>query len=436
MLHGKNNTGITRSDAERDDVVLKLNSMLIALMITANLITEVLVRLPFFKNFSNNIVVLGAALAIASAKVFYTHKFRVLLPTMMVTAFTLLWYLYTLFFHYDDSTLEPAQFVLYVLVPVYAISQKADGEYVLRYVLYIGFMSVPVSNSFFVLLYENINQANLQNIYTLLIIVIAAMIHFSLYRKQSNIAVKLAYVYAVYILVKALMYANRGAIVCLLFCLSILIINSYDGEQRRGLTNKSVLAITLLVVTGLLSVLFFVPILHFMESVSYKLFHSVPSFISKMLIYIQEGDISDGRGVINSFTLDCFGRQPLFGYGIKTFQAVASREAQRTWPYPHQYIYQYLFEGGIIFGALPSYLSISITAKTIFRRIPTKKEFALCCILICTTLPKLLFSTDAWTSTSIWMLITYSLIYIMRRSESVYSAKKLSSIYGGKYVNI
>ena len=52
MLHGKNNTGITRSDAERDDVVLKLNSMLIALMITANLITEVLVRLPFFKNFS------------------------------------------------------------------------------------------------------------------------------------------------------------------------------------------------------------------------------------------------------------------------------------------------------------------------------------------------------------------------------------------------
>ena len=253
---------------------------------------------------------------------------------------------------------------------------------------------------------------------------------------MSNIAVKLAYVYAVYILVKALMYANRGAIVCLLFCLSILIINSYDGEQRRGLTNKSVLAITLLVVTGLLSVLFFVPILHFMESVSYKLFHSVPSFISKMLIYIQEGDISDGRGVINSFTLDCFGRQPLFGYGIKTFQAVASREAQRTWPYPHQYIYQYLFEGGIIFGALPSYLSISITAKTIFRRIPTKKEFALCCILICTTLPKLLFSTDAWTSTSIWMLITYSLIYIMRRSESVHSAKKLSSIYGGKYVNI
>ena len=413
MLHGKNNTGITRSDAERDDVVLKLNSMLIALMITANLITEVLVRLPFFKNFSNNIVVLGAALAIASAKVFYTHKFRVLLPTMMVTAFTLLWYLYTLFFHYDDSTLEPAQFVLYVLVPVYAISQKADGEYVLRYVLYIGFMSVPVSNSFFVLLYENINQANLQNIYTLLIIVIAAMIHFSLYRKQSNIAVKLAYVYAVYILVKALMYANRGAIVCLLFCLSILIINSYDGEQRRGLTNKSVLAITLLVVTGLLSVLFFVPILHFMESVSYKLFHSVPSFISKMLIYIQEGDIED-----------LFFFQKIKGVG------------QRTWPYPHQYIYQYLFEGGIIFGALPSYLSISITAKTIFRRIPTKKEFALCCILICTTLPKLLFSTDAWTSTSIWMLITYSLIYIMRRSESVHSAKKLSSIYGGKYVNI
>ncbi len=431
MLREKSSRGTKPKALDRDEVVIKLNSMLVALMISANLLTEVLVRYPIFKNLPNNMTVLAAALALATAKVFYTRKFSVLLPTMIMAVYVVLWYLYTLLFHYNDTRLEPFQFIIYAIVPIYAISQKANGEYVLRYILYLGFLSIPVVQSFFVLLYENINQGNLQNIYTILIILTAAIIHFALYRKKSNIVIKLAYIYSIYILINILMYANRGAILCLLFCITILIVNSYSNEERRPLTKKNIVIISALIFFGVLTVLFLMPILYFLQDTLYSIFHSVPSFISKMIIYIELGDISDGRGVIDSFSISSIAKHPFFGYGIKTFQAVAEREANRSWPYPHQYIYQLLFEGGIVFGLLPVYLSLSLTAKTLFRRIATKNEFALCCILVCVTLPKLLFSTDAWTSASLWMLITYSLIYIFKTRFNNSPGTRLTAKYGG-----
>lgn len=99
---------------------------------------------------------------------------------------------------------------------------------------------------------------------------------------------------------------------------------------------------------------------------------------------------------------------------LKPSSKVSGELANRSWPYPHQYIYQYLFEGGIVFGLIPVYSSLSLTAKVVCTRIKDKSEFALCCTLVCVTLPKLLISTEPWATTSIWMLITYSLIYICK----------------------
>lgn len=404
--------------------------MLIALVISSNLITEVLVRLPFFSSISNNIVILAAALALATAKIFYARKFSLSFPALLVAAYATLWYLYTLFFHYNDSVLEPVQFIFYAIIPIYAISQKASGEYVLRYILYLGFASLPFFNVFFTIDYEHINQAYLSNMYAILTLLIAAMIHFSLYRRKSNIAVKASYIYNAVVLFNIFLHANRGAVFCLLFCFAVLIFNSFNGEVRGKLSTKKTVIILLMIIAALLVIVFFHPIMLMLQSLFSKVFHTVPSFITKMLAYIEVGDISDGRSLIDDFTIRSIGKNPLFGYGIKTFKAIAEREAQRSWPYPHQYIYQYLFEGGFLFGLIPVYLSLSLTAKTLFRKIRSKDEFALCCTVVCVTLPKLLFSTDAWTSTTIWMLITYSLIYILKTRVSGFDRKRQLA-YGG-----
>ena len=96
------------------------------------------------------------------------------------------------------------------------------------------------------------------------------------------------------------------------------------------------------------------------------------------------------------------------------FEAYTTINARRGWVYPHNYILQYLFEMGVIAGMVPIFLSLSMTIKVLFRRIVEKKEFIICAALVVSCIPKLLFSSDVWTSTSIWMLVTYSMMYSLK----------------------
>ena len=267
---------------------------------------------------------------------------------------------------------------------------------------------------FFVLQYVKYNQAYMGNIYAILSPVIVAMIHFKLYRKQSNLLIKLTYIYNLYIMAKIVLFANRGAVLCLACCAIVLVINAYDDDKRKKLSAIKLSLIIVFSVIGILIIIFALPLLHSLADLCNSILNSVPSFISKMIKYLELGDVSDGRTAIDAFTLPAIANNPIFGYGIETFSKVSGELANRSWPYPHQYIYQYLFEGGIVFGLIPVYSSLSLTAKVVCTRIKDKSEFALCCTLVCVTLPKLLISTEPWATTSIWMLITYSLIYICK----------------------
>lgn len=422
---------------DKESLILKLNCMLIALMMMSNTITESLVRLPMFKSFSNNLIVLILAVAIAAVQILLSRKFSVSLPALAVAAFASIWYFYTMFFHYNETTLTPIQFIFYAIIPIYAVSKKADGELVLRYILYMSFISLPSIFSFFVINHEQYSQTYLANIYSIITPATAAIIHFALYRKKSNIVIIAAYIYSVYILYNILLHSNRGAILCLSFCIIVLVLNTFNGEERKKMTVKKAFAVFFITIAILMSVIFAKEILLWLDSFFSSTFHFVPSFVTKMLKYIEYGDISDGRNLIDSFTVPEIINHPIFGHGIQTFKYNAEHLINRPWPYPHQYIYQFLFEGGLIFGAAPVYLSLSLTFKTIFLRIKQKNEFALCCLIVCLTLPKLLFSTDAWSSPTIWMLITYSLMYLVKHTFSSESVRrKLNNNRGGNHVTL
>lgn len=401
----------------QNDLVIKLNSIAVALMVVSSCITGTLARISMFAKMQNNIFVLGLVLICMFTSFLIEKKARISFSSFLILAYVSLLYLLTLLFNYDACELSVMQFMFYALIPVYLISQTVDGEYVLRYCLYISFITLPVINSFFNIQYEQYAQAYMGNIYSIITPVIVALIHFKLYFRQSNIVIKLAYIYNLYILFKMLLYANRGAVICVLFCIIVLLVNAYDGEYRKKIPPLKLLIIIVLGITALLCIIFAQQILIGLASLMGSIFKHVPSFITKMIKYMGDNDVGNGRTLISEFTMDSVWQKPLFGHGIGTFQHYAEANAGKSWPYPHQYILQYLFEGGILFSIIPIYLSLSLTAKVIFTRIKEKKEFALCCVLVCSCLPKLLFSTDPWASTTIWMLIAYSLNYIIRTNQ-------------------
>lgn len=158
----------------KDRLFIKLNSFVVAMMISAQTITGTIVRIPAFKDFHNNFIILVIALTIIFAEIIYYKKVTIELPVMFFLSFVTLWYLYSLIFHGNNCDLDVIQFIFYAIIPIYVIGKKLDGELVMRYILYLSLMTLPVINLFFVLQYVKYNQAYMGNIYAILSPVIVA----------------------------------------------------------------------------------------------------------------------------------------------------------------------------------------------------------------------------------------------------------------------
>lgn len=394
-----------------DELVIKLNSMALAVMIAAAGTTNAIARIKLFAGLQNNVIILGVVFLLACAGIFVKKEISLGKYSVVTLALTTVMYGATLLFNGSQCNLTIIQFIFYAIVPIYLIGQKLDGELVVRYTLYLSLITLPFIQKFFDIQYEQYQQAYMGNIYTVLTPVLFAIIHFKMYGKQANIVTKIAYLYNLYVLILMIMYANRGAVVCIIFCIAIVLMNDYDGEEKKKL---SILKLSIIIVACIGIIAFLINALEILEALAVwcqENFSSVPSFISKMIKYMSAGDISDGRDNISQVTWEAIAKNPILGNGIKTFEAYTAINARRSWVYPHNYIIQYLFEMGVIVGMVPVYFSLSLAAKTLFRRIAEKKEFVFCAGLVLSCIPKLLFSTEPWTSTTIWMLVTYSMMY-------------------------
>lgn len=402
----------------KSDVIVSLNSFAVAIMLVSTAVTRTLVSISFLENVSNNFFVLLAVIVCVVTSVWLSKKVVIQSPAFFLMLLVCISYIVTLIFHSSETTINIVQLMFFSIIPIYLISQRIDPEKILRYSLYLSLISIPVTDDIFVIQYEKYSQSYMGNVFSILPTVIIAMIHFAMYRKNSNIVIKIAYVYNLYVLVKIMLYANRGAVACVLFCLLVLMLNTYENEKRVKLKTKKAMLFFVLFIVLIVVLVNLLPILEAASAFLEDIFGFVPSFISKMIKYLRDGDVTDGRIDINNFTIEAIKDKPLFGHGIETFEKYALVNASKSWPYPHQYILQYLFEGGIVFSFIPIWLSLSLTVKVVVTGITEKREFALCCTLVCLCIPKLLLSTDVWDSTAIWMLITYSLIYTIKQSRN------------------
>lgn len=400
-----------------DELVVKLNSLALALMIAAAGTTNALARTSLFAKVQNNVIVLGVVFIVVCAGIFVKKQISIGKYSVATLALTTVAFGATMLFNKSQCDLTVIQFIFYAVVPIYLISQKLDGELVVRYTLYISLFTLPVIGSFFDIQYEQYQQAYMGNIYTILTPALFAIIHFKMYGKQANLLTKIAYLYNLYILFMMLLYANRGAVVCIIFCIAVVLINQYDGEEKKKLSPTK---LAIIIIACIAIIYFLINALVILEAIAQwcqENMSSVPSFISKMIKYLAEGDVSDGRDNISDFAWQAIMKNPIIGNGLRTFEAYSIANAGKSWPYPHQYIIQYLFEMGVIVGMVPVYFSLSLAAKVLCMRIKEKKEFVFCAALVVSCIPKLFFSTEPWTTTTVWMLVTYSMMYSAKTTK-------------------
>lgn len=390
--------------------VEKLNSLMVAIVLLAPTLSGVLSN-GFGISSGANLYILLAIFAVFMVKIFTEMNFGVrskhgftIMSALFLVSILLLYYI-TKYYYKDEMNYSFIQLLFYAIVPLIVIGFEINVEYVLRYCVYLSVLTVFGLEGFLAVRWGGYEQADLGKVYALVTVLVCVIFHMRFYYKKATRTIKIIYIYNLYVLVRVVMAANRGAMLALVFTVFVIFMYKFDDNDIMITQN---IKKTVTIFVAVLAVFFVAQnleeIMGWLRDFSLKVFGTVPSFITKMRSYIARDDISNGRSDINEMLFQSFKESPIYGHGLNMFYPYSKKE----FVYPHNFIYQYFFEGGIVFSALPIFCSVGALVKVLLGTVKQKKEYILVSMLVCQCFPKLLLSSNVWLGTAIWMLIVYS----------------------------
>ena len=124
-------------------------------------------------------------------------------------------------------------------------------------------------------------------------------------------------------------------------------------------------------------------------------------FVDKIIELSSEGDITNGRDMINNITISGIIDNPIFGHGLDRF------DANTGMLYPHNIVLQLLYDGGIVLFSclvIPLVKSISNLFKTC-----TIGEYAVFTVLFFSSIPGAFFSGNLWNLARVWLFLGFML---------------------------
>lgn len=378
--------------------MIDYKSLLMAIVLMNSLIISPLKEVLGI-NQNGNLYILSLELVVLILGVMFRSKYRLCIKSLylmfLVIVLFLLTKLTTININYSFM-----QLLFYVIIPIFVAGQKLNSEKVLRYSMYISLSSIFSLNDLFGFQYEQLNQGSMGASYAVVNAVIVTMIHFKYFRNKANTLLKFCYLYNLFIMIKLISTANRGVILTMFCTICILYINNFDKDSNKTAINrKRILKVSILFVIITFIFINFESIINYLYDFCNRNFEQLPSFILKSNLFLEQNKLSNGREDIYIVLFDLIKNNPIWGYGLQTFSYYT------RWVWPHNFLLQFLFEGGILFSIYPIYLSIKILYRVIFQKFSTSREFAMSALVVCICYPRYLISNDPWKGTAVWAMI-------------------------------
>lgn len=196
---------------------------------------------------------------------------------------------------------------------------------------------------------------------------------------------------------KILQYGSRGPILCVLLMIAFL----YLIKPSKSLGVREKKNLVMILISGLIVLYFsFYSLLSAINFVS-ELYGVNLHFVDKLIELSSEGDITNGRDMINNITISGIIDNPIFGHGLDRF------DANTGMLYPHNIVLQLLYDGGIVLFSclvIPLVKSISNLFKTC-----TIGEYAVFTVLFFSSLPGAFFSGNLWNLARVWLFLGFML---------------------------
>lgn len=237
--------------------------------------------------------------------------------------------------------------------------------------------------------------------YSMLVPVLANLVYLRFYFPTEKKLVKFMILpftaINLFYLIQMSMFGSRGPVFCALLLVASFFLFSENQDNsirlKRGRT-------ILVMVVALIVFEYFVEILQLLNNYLSGFGISLNA-IDKFLLMNERGDMSNGRDSISSIVWDGIWNSPIIGHGVSQF------ENNTGIVYPHNFIKQLLYDGGL-FLTLGVFIPIIQAFRTKIRTIQ-KDELACLLLLFFASVPGALFSGDLWESGELWLLGGYLL---------------------------
>ena len=125
--------------------------------------------------------------------------------------------------------------------------------------------------------------------------------------------------------------------------------------------------------------------------------------IQKMYSGIIADNITNNRIELYKFAWKGFLSSPIWGHGIGAF-------AVKHGGWPHNFILQLLYEGGILLFTLVMIPFCRIVLAVMKSNSLTTTDYAMFVCLFATSVPKLLFSSELWKVQVFWLLLAFGMM--------------------------
>ena len=380
-----------------------ISSILLALFIDIKILNSIIiVAFPYLSNIMAGMYFIVMLALLINAFFYQKARLRNLSTSqILISLIIVLLYFFTLIFIHTPSVEIPS-FIVFTIFPLLIPAFiKIDIKVLLLSSFIMPSWGILYTAILFVKEIAEFGVISMGLSYALLVPVLASLVYMLYYYTDDIRRIKLIlipfFIINIFYLLQLAMFGSRGPLLCIILAILCFFILKLKVNGGIGVNKKNIIIVIFISLIGLFS---FLPILLYIHQFLSQYDISL-NFVDKFLRLENGGDMSNGRGSISDLTINAILKSPIWGYGIAQFEFNTGEV------YPHNFILQILYDGGIILGLMifiPLIKKIKWLVDTI-----QKNFFILIFFLFFSSVPGALFSGDLWNANILWLLFGYLL---------------------------
>lgn len=279
-------------------------------------------------------------------------------------------------------------------IPIFCM---IDARIFLKGIMFYPCFAVTRLDSIFAMETEWQNYMNMDASYSFLVPVIATITYlFFFYKNESNKEKAVTVILSLCNMVfcaRIIVHGSRG-VVFSIFCLLLFIFIIKMDEGKSGIVLRK-RRLRIAAISLVLIIVSYITVFSYIYKNLQNVFGVEFYAFEKIARMGAEGDFDNGRSDIAKKALGKFVEEPIFGYGVDRAAEVTGGN------YPHNFVIQILFDGGLVFFFI--LLVPVIYHGLLFLKSCTKDELTVFCALFFSSVPGALFSQNLWMMPVLWM---------------------------------